>query len=50
MHQSAYQQFRVVGVEDGGFSKKTLDFGVSKALFVAVLFLGRRLYDFSWMK
>lgn len=47
MHQSAYQQFRVVGVEDGGFSKKTLDFGVSKALFVAVLFLGRRLYDFQ---
>jgi hypothetical protein len=37
----------VVGVEDGGFSKKILDHGISRALFVSVLFVGRRLYDFQ---
>jgi len=47
MRQNIFQQFRVVGVEDGGFSKKILDYGVSKALFVAVLFVGRWLYDFQ---
>jgi len=46
MHQDAFQQFRVVGVEDGGFSKKT-DSGVSKALFVSVLFVGTWLYAFQ---
>ena len=46
MHQDAFQRFRVVGVEDGSFSKKT-DLGVSKALLVSVLFTGSWFYDFQ---
>jgi len=47
MHQNAFQQFRVVGVEDGGFSRRILDSGFPKALFVSVLFLGAGLHDFQ---
>lgn len=45
MHQNALQQFRVVGVEDGGFSKRTINSDASKALFVSVLFIGTYFYD-----
>lgn len=44
MHQNVLQQFWVVGVEDGEFSK---GYGVSKTLFVSVLFVGTRFYDFQ---
>jgi len=47
MHQNVFQQFRVVGVEDGGFLK---GYGVSKALFVNVLFVGTWFFDFQFDK
>jgi len=47
MRQNVLQQFRVVGVEDGGFSKKILDYGISKTFFVSVLFVGTWFYDFQ---
>lgn len=47
MHQNALQQFRVVGVEDGGFSKRALDSDASRTLFVSALFIGTWFYDFQ---
>ena len=47
MNQNAFQQFWVVGVEDGGFSRKIVDSGGSKALLVSVLFVGTWFYDFQ---
>jgi len=37
-----------VGVEDGGFSKKALGYGVSEALFVCALFAGTWFHDFQF--
>ena len=47
MHPNAFHRFRVVGVEDGGFSRRILDSGFPKALFVSVLFVGTWLHDFQ---
>ena len=46
MSQNVWWQFRIAGVEDGGFSKAPLTCGVQKALLVCVLLHGMRIEDF----
>jgi endonuclease V-like protein UPF0215 family len=46
MSLNAWQEFRIVGVEDGGFSRKQ-DCDIQKALFVCVLLRGRWINDFQ---
>ena len=46
MSQSVWRQFRIVGVEDGGFSRAPLNRGIQKALLVCVLLQGMRIDDF----
>jgi len=47
MSLNVWQEFRVVGVEDGGFSRKLQGCGVQKALFVCVLLRGKWINDFQ---
>ena len=47
MHPNAWQELRVVGVEDGGFSRESSDRAVQKALFVCVLLHGNWIEDFQ---
>lgn len=47
MSLNVWQEFRVVGVEDGGFSKKLLGRGIQKALFVCVLLRGKWINNFQ---
>ncbi len=47
MSLNVWREFRVVGVEDGGFSKKPQGLGIQKALFVCVLLRGKRISDFQ---
>jgi endonuclease V-like protein UPF0215 family len=47
MSLNVWQELRVVGVEDGGFSRKLQGCGVQKALFVCVLLRGKRITDFQ---
>jgi len=46
MSQNVWRQFRIVGVEDGGFSKAPLNRGIQKALLVCALLQGTRIEDF----
>jgi len=46
MSQSVWQHFRIVGVEDGGFSRAPLNCGIRKALLVCVLLQGTRIENF----
>jgi len=46
MSQNAWRQFRIIGVEDGGFSRAPLNRGIQKALLVCVLLQGTRIEDF----
>lgn len=46
MSLNAWQEFRIVGVEDGGFSRKH-GCGIQKALFVCVLLRGKWINDFQ---
>ena len=47
MSLNVWREFRVVGVEDGGFSRKLQGCGVQKALFVCVLLRGKWINDFQ---
>ena len=47
MSLNVWREFRVVGVEDGGFSRKLQGCGVQKALFVCVLLRGKWFNDFQ---
>jgi len=47
MHPNAWQELRVVGVEDGGFSRESSGCAVPKALFVCVLLHGNWIEDFQ---
>jgi len=47
MSLDVWREFRVVGVEDGGFSRKLQGCGVQKALFVCVLLRGKWISDFQ---
>jgi len=47
MSLNVWREFRVVGVEDGGFSKEAQDSAVQKALFVCILFRGKWVSDFQ---
>jgi len=47
MSLNVWREFRVVGVEDGGFSKGPRDYGTQKALFVCVLLRGIWIDDFQ---
>ena len=47
MSLDVWREFRVVGVEDGGFSRKLQGCGIQKALFVCVLLRGKRISDFQ---
>jgi len=47
MSLNVWREFRVVGVEDGGFSKKLQGYGIQKALFVCVLLRGKWINDFQ---
>jgi hypothetical protein len=47
MSLNVWQKFRVVGVEDGSFSKEPQDHKLKKALFVCVLFKGKWVDDFQ---
>lgn len=47
MHPNAWQEFRIVGVEDGGFSRESSSRTVQKALFVCVLLQGNWIDDFQ---
>jgi len=46
MSQSVWRQFRIVGVEDGGFSRAPLNRGIQRALLVCVLLQGTRIENF----
>jgi len=46
MSQNVWRQFRIVGVEDGGFSRAPLNGSIQKALLVCVLLQGMRIEDF----
>ena len=45
MSLNVWQEFRVVGVEDGGFSRKPQGCSIQKALFVCVLLRGKWISD-----
>jgi endonuclease V-like protein UPF0215 family len=47
MSPNVWREFRVVGVEDGGFSRKLQGCGIPKALFVCVLLRGKWINDFQ---
>jgi len=47
MSLNVWREFRVVGVEDGSFSKEAQDSGAQKALFVCILFRGKGVSDFQ---
>jgi endonuclease V-like protein UPF0215 family len=47
MSPNVWREFRVVGVEDGGFSRKLQGRGIQKALFVCVLLRGKWINDFQ---
>ena len=47
MSLNVWREFRVVGVEDGGFSRKLQSCGIQKALFVCVLLRGKWINDFQ---
>jgi len=47
MSLNVWREFRVVGVEDGGFSKEAQDSAAQKALFVCILFRGKWVSDFQ---
>ena len=47
MSLNVWREFRVVGVEDGSFSKKPQGHDAQKALFVCVLFRGKWVSDFQ---
>ncbi|MDH5390471.1 MAG: DUF99 family protein [Candidatus Bathyarchaeota archaeon] len=47
MSPNVWREFRVVGVEDGGFSRKLQGCGIQKALFVCVLLRGKWINDFQ---
>jgi len=47
MSLNAWQELRVAGVEDGGFSRESLGHGTQKALLVCVLLQGTRIDDFQ---
>jgi endonuclease V-like protein UPF0215 family len=47
MSLNVWREFRVVGVEDGGFSRETQDSDAQKALFVCILFRGKWVSDFQ---
>jgi len=42
---NVWQEFRVVGVEDGGFLREALGYGIQKALLVCILFHGTWIED-----
>jgi len=46
MSPNVWRQFRIVGVEDGGFSKAPLNRGIQRALLVCVLLQGMQIEDF----
>ncbi len=46
MHPDAWWELRVIGVEDGGFSRESLGCGFLKALLVCVLLRGTYFEDF----
>ena len=46
MHPDAWREFRIIGVEDGGFSRELLGSGFLKALLVCVLLRGTCIEDF----
>jgi endonuclease V-like protein UPF0215 family len=46
MSLNAWQAFQIVGVEDGGFSRKQ-GCGIPKALFVCILLRGKWINDFQ---
>jgi endonuclease V-like protein UPF0215 family len=45
MSPNVWREFRVVGVEDGGFSRKLQGDGIQKALFICVLLRGTWIND-----
>ena len=47
MSLNVWREFRVVGVEDGSFSKEAQGHGAQKALFVCVLFRGKWINNFQ---
>jgi endonuclease V-like protein UPF0215 family len=47
MSLNVWQEFRVVGVEDGGFCRKLQRSDVQKALFVCLLLKGKWISDFQ---
>jgi endonuclease V-like protein UPF0215 family len=47
MALNVWREFRVVGVEDGGFSREAQDSDAQKALFVCILFRGKWVSDFQ---
>jgi endonuclease V-like protein UPF0215 family len=47
MSPNVLQELRVVGVEDGGFTRKRQGYAIQKALFVCVLLRGNRVKDFQ---
>jgi len=47
MHLNAWQELRVVGVEDGGFFREPSGGATQKALFVCVLLHGNWIEDFQ---
>lgn len=46
MHPNAWLEFRVIGVEDGGFSRESLGYDFTEALLVCVLLRGTCIEDF----
>jgi len=47
MSLNVWQELRIVGVEDGSFSKEPQGYEAQKALFVCVLFRGKWINDFQ---
>jgi endonuclease V-like protein UPF0215 family len=47
MSPNVWREFRVVGVEDGGFSRKLQGGGIKKALFICALLRGTWINDFQ---
>ena len=47
MSLNVWREFRVVGVEDGSFSKEPQGHDAQKALFVCILFRGKWVNDFQ---
>jgi len=47
MSLNVWREFQVVGVEDGGFSRKLQGCGIQKSLFVCVLLKGKWIRNFQ---